>query len=115
LTQAWRRAGPGNAGKAGGATMAKRVFQGSLVALVTPFRDGKVDEAKLKELVEFQIAGGTNAIVPCGTTGESPTLDHDEHKRVVDVVIAAANKRVPVVAGTGSNSTAEAIDLTKHA
>jgi len=95
--------------------MAKRVFQGSLVALVTPFRDGKVDEAKLKELVEFQIAGGTDVIVPCGTTGESPTLNHDEHKRVVDLVIAAAKKRVPVVAGTGSNSTAEAIDLTKHA
>src|SRR5574341_494261 len=95
--------------------MAKRVFQGSLVALVTPFRDGTVDEAKLKELVEFQIVGGTDVIVPCGTTGESPTLDHDEHKRVVDVVIAAADKRVPVVAGTGSNSTAEAIDLTKYA
>jgi len=95
--------------------MAKRVFQGALVALVTPFRDRKVDEVKLKELVEFQIAGGTDVIVPCGTTGESPTLDHDEHKRVVDVVIAAANRRVPVVAGTGSNSTAEAIDLTRHA
>ncbi len=95
--------------------MAKRVFQGSIVALVTPFRDGTVDEAKLKELVEFQIKGGTDAIVPCGTTGESPTLDHDEHKRVVDIVIAAANKRVPVIAGTGSNSTAEAISLTKHA
>jgi 4-hydroxy-tetrahydrodipicolinate synthase len=95
--------------------MAKRVFQGSLVALVTPFRDGKVDEGKLKELVEFQIAGGTDVIVPCGTTGESPTLDHEEHKRVVDVVIATANRRVPVVAGTGSNSTAEAIALTKYA
>lgn len=95
--------------------MAKRVFQGSLVALVTPFRDGKVDEATLKELVEFQIKNGTDAIVPCGTTGESPTLDHDEHNRVVDIVIAAVNKRVPVVAGTGSNSTAEAISLTKHA
>lgn len=95
--------------------MAKRVFQGSLVALVTPFRDGKVDEAKLKELVEFQIAGGTDAIVPCGTTGESPTLDHDEHNRVVDQVVQAVNRRIPVVAGTGSNSTAEAISLTKHA
>ena len=95
--------------------MAKRVFQGSLVALVTPFRDGKVDEAKLKELVEFQIKNGTDAIVPCGTTGESPTLDHDEHNRVVDIVVAAVNKRIPVVAGTGSNSTAEAISLTKHA
>ena len=95
--------------------MAKRVFQGSLVALVTPFRDGKVDEATLKELVEFQIKNGTDAIVPCGTTGESPTLDHDEHNRVVDIVITAVNKRIPVVAGTGSNSTAEAISLTRHA
>ena len=95
--------------------MAKRVFQGSLVALVTPFRDGRVDEAKLKELVEFHVQGGTDALVPCGTTGESPTLDHDEHKRVIDVVIQAANKRIPVVAGTGSNSTAEAVSLTKHA
>jgi 4-hydroxy-tetrahydrodipicolinate synthase len=95
--------------------MAKRVFQGSLVALVTPFRDGKVDEAKLKELVEFQIAGGTDAIVPCGTTGEAPTLDHDEHKRVVETVIAAVNRRIPVVAGTGSYSTAEAIARTRHA
>jgi len=99
----------------GGAVMAKRVFQGSLVAMVTPFRDGRVDEAKLKELVEFHIKGGTDALVPCGTTGESPTLDHDEHKRVIDVVIQAANKRIPVVAGTGSNSTAEAVSLTKHA
>jgi len=95
--------------------MAKMKFQGSIVALVTPFRDDKVDEAALRELVEFQIAGGTDAIVPCGTTGESPTLDHDEHKRVIDVVIQAANKRVPVIAGTGSNSTAEAISLTRHA
>ena len=95
--------------------MAQRVFQGSLVALVTPFRDGRVDEAKLKELVGFHIQGGTDALVPCGTTGESPTLDHDEHKRVIDVVIQAANKRIPVVAGTGSNSTAEAVSLTKHA
>ncbi len=95
--------------------MAKRIFQGSIVALVTPFRDGKVDEAALKQLVEFQIAGGTDAIVPCGTTGESPTLDHEEHRRVIDLVIQAAGKRVPVIAGTGSNSTAEAISLTRHA
>jgi len=77
--------------------------------------DGKVDEAGLKALVEFQIAGGTDGIVPCGTTGESPTLDHDEHKHVIDVVIKTVNKRIPVIAGTGSNSTAEAISLTKHA
>ena len=95
--------------------MAKRVFQGCIVALVTPFRDGKVDEPAMKSLVEFQIKSGTDAISPSGTTGESPTLDHDEHKRVIDVVIAATNKRVPVIAGTGSNSTAEAISLTKHA
>jgi len=95
--------------------MAKPVFQGSIVALVTPFRDGKVDEATLKALVEFQIQGGTDGIVPCGTTGESPTLDHDEHKRVIDVVIEAVRKRVPVIAGTGSNSTTEAVSLTKHA
>jgi 4-hydroxy-tetrahydrodipicolinate synthase len=93
----------------------KRTFQGSLVALVTPFRDGKVDEPRLRELVEFHIANGTDAIIPCGTTGESPTLSHDEHKRVVEIVIEAARGRVPVVAGTGSNSTAEAIDFTAHA
>ena len=93
----------------------KPTFQGSLVALVTPFRDGKVDEPKLRELVEFHVGNGTDAIIPCGTTGESPTLSHDEHKRVVEIVIEAARGRVPVVAGTGSNSTAEAIDLTAHA
>jgi len=90
-------------------------FHGSYVALVTPFRNGKVDEAKLRELVEFQVANGTDGIVPCGTTGESPTLSHDEHKRVVEVVVETARKRVQIVAGTGSNSTAEAIDLSKHA
>ena len=91
------------------------VFQGSIVALVTPFSAGKVDEAKLRELVEMHVAAGTDAIVPCGTTGESPTLSHDEHKRVVETVIDAARGRVQVIAGTGSNSTAEAIDLTAHA
>jgi 4-hydroxy-tetrahydrodipicolinate synthase len=90
-------------------------FTGSFVALVTPFRNGKVDEAKLRELVEFQVTNGTDGIVPCGTTGESPTLSHDEHKRVVEIVIEAARKRVKILAGTGSNSTSEAIDLTKHA
>jgi len=90
-------------------------FQGSFVAMVTPFRNGKVDEAKLRELVEFHVAHGTDGLVPCGTTGESPTLSHDEHRRVVEVVIEAAQGRVPVIAGTGSNSTAEAIDLTRHA
>jgi 4-hydroxy-tetrahydrodipicolinate synthase len=93
----------------------RRSFQGSLVAMVTPFRDGKVDETKLAELVDFHVANGTDGLVPCGTTGESPTLSHEEHKRVVEVVIQAANGRIPVVAGTGSNSTAEAIAMTVHA
>jgi 4-hydroxy-tetrahydrodipicolinate synthase len=90
-------------------------FQGSIVALVTPFRSGKVHEAKVRELVDFHVANGTDGIVPCGTTGESPTLSHDEHKRVVEMVVEAARGRVAVIAGTGSNSTAEAIDLTRHA
>ncbi len=93
----------------------RRTFQGSIVALVTPFRDGQVDEAKLRELVEFHVQQGSDGIVPCGTTGESPTLSHEEHKRVVEVVVQAAAGRIPVIAGTGSNSTAEAIDLTVHA
>ena len=90
-------------------------FQGSIVALVTPFRNGAVDDAKLRELVEFHVTHGTDGVIPCGTTGESPTLSHDEHKRVVEIVVEAAGGRVPVIAGTGSNSTAEAIDLTAHA
>ncbi len=91
------------------------MFKGSIVALVTPFKDGKVDEAKLRELVEFQIENGTSGIVPCGTTGESPTLDNDEHIHVIETCVKVANKRVPIMAGTGSNSTDEAIALTKHA
>jgi 4-hydroxy-tetrahydrodipicolinate synthase len=90
-------------------------FQGSFVALVTPFRNGNIDEAKVRELVALHASHGTDGIIPCGTTGESPTLSHDEHKRTVEVVIEAARGRVKVVAGTGSNSTAEAIDLTRHA
>ncbi|MBI2467814.1 MAG: 4-hydroxy-tetrahydrodipicolinate synthase [Candidatus Rokubacteria bacterium] len=93
----------------------RRTFQGSLVAMVTPFRDGQVDEAKIRELVEFHVKNGTDGLVPCGTTGESPTLSHEEHRRVVELVVTAAAGRIPVVAGTGSNSTAEAIDLTVHA
>jgi 4-hydroxy-tetrahydrodipicolinate synthase len=93
----------------------RRTFQGSLVAMVTPFREGKVDEAKLAELVEFHVGNGTDGLVPCGTTGESPTLSHGEHKRVVELVIAAARGRIPVIAGTGSNSTAEAMEMTVHA
>lgn len=91
------------------------MFEGSCVALVTPFKDGAIDDRKLAELVEFQIAGGTAAIVPCGTTGESATLSHKEHNEVVEKVIAFARKRVRVIAGTGSNSTREAIELTRHA
>jgi 4-hydroxy-tetrahydrodipicolinate synthase len=90
-------------------------LQGSIVALVTPFRSGLVDEAKLRELVEFHVAQGTDGIVPCGTTGESPTLSHEEHRRVVELVVEQARGRVAVIAGTGSNSTQEAIDLTRHA
>jgi 4-hydroxy-tetrahydrodipicolinate synthase len=92
-----------------------QTFQGSFVAMVTPFRNGKVDEAKLRELVEFHIAHGTDGLIPCGTTGESPGLTPDEHRRIVEVVIEAARGRIRVVAGTGSNSTAQAIELTKHA
>jgi 4-hydroxy-tetrahydrodipicolinate synthase len=95
--------------------MNQPTFQGSFVALVTPFRDGRVDEAKLRELVEFHVSRGTDGLVPCGTTGESPTLSHDEHGRVIEVVLDAARGRLPVIAGTGSNSTAETIDLTRHA
>jgi 4-hydroxy-tetrahydrodipicolinate synthase len=92
-----------------------QTFQGSFVAMVTPFRNGKVDEAKLRELVEFHISNGTDGLIPCGTTGESPTLSHDEHHRVVELVIEAARGRIRVVAGTGSYSTADAIEMTKHA
>ncbi len=93
----------------------KATFQGSIVAMVTPFRNGKIDEPKVKELVELHVKNGTDAIVPCGTTGESPTLSHDEHHHMVELTIAAAAGRIPIIAGTGSNSTAEAIGLTKHA
>lgn len=91
------------------------MFTGSLVAIVTPFRQGKVDERALAELIEWQIAKGTNGIVPCGTTGESATLSHDEHNRVIELAVEVAHRRVPVIAGTGSNSTEEAIVLTRHA
>ena len=91
------------------------MFKGSMVAMVTPFKNGKVDEKKLKELVEFQIKNKTSGIVPCGTTGESATLSWAEHERVIEVVIETVEKRVPVIAGTGSNSTDEAVMLTKQA
>jgi 4-hydroxy-tetrahydrodipicolinate synthase len=91
------------------------MFHGSLVAIVTPFKKGKVDEKALGDLIDWQIAQGTHGLVPCGTTGESATLTHEEHERVVAFTIEAARRRVPVIAGTGSNSTDEAITLTKHA
>jgi 4-hydroxy-tetrahydrodipicolinate synthase len=91
------------------------MFSGSIVAIVTPFNDGSIDEERLRELVEFQIENGTDGIVPCGTTGEASTLDYDEHDRVIEIVVQQTNKRVPVIAGTGSNSTKEAIELTEHA
>lgn len=91
------------------------MFKGSIVALVTPFKNGKLDQAKLKELIGFHIANGTSAIVPCGTTGESATLSVEEHERVIKLTIEACRGKIPVIAGTGSNSTAEAIALTRDA
>ncbi len=91
------------------------MFSGSLVAIVTPFSKGKFDERAMADLIEFHIANGTQGIVPCGTTGESATLTPQEHERVVAVTVDVVNKRVPVIAGTGSNSTDEAIIFTKHA
>ena len=91
------------------------MFKGSIVAIITPFKDGKVDEETYRELIEFQIENGISAIVPCGTTGESATLSMEEHSRVIDIAIKAVNKRVPVIAGTGGNNTNEAIELTRHA
>jgi 4-hydroxy-tetrahydrodipicolinate synthase len=93
----------------------KMMFKGSIVAIVTPFRDGKVDEDAFRELIEFQIEGGTSAIVPCGTTWESATLNIKEHNTVIDIAVDAVKKRVPIIAGTGGNSTSEAIELTEHA
>jgi 4-hydroxy-tetrahydrodipicolinate synthase len=91
------------------------VFEGISTALITPFRDGEVDEPKLQEFVEFQIAAGVDGLVPCGSTGESATMSHAEHRRVIELVVAATRGRVPVIAGTGSNNTREAIELTRHA
>lgn len=91
------------------------MIHGSLVAIVTPFKNGKIDEDALKKLIDFQIENGTHGIVPCGTTGESPTLSHEEHEYVIELTVKAVGKRVPVVAGTGSNSTKEAIRLTRFA
>src|SRR5271157_2891848 len=96
--------------------MAKeKQFQGWMTALVTPFRDGAIDEAALRALIDWQIENGIAGLVPAGTTGESPTLSHDEHKRVVEITVAEAKGRVPVIAGAGSNNTREAIELAVHA
>jgi 4-hydroxy-tetrahydrodipicolinate synthase len=91
------------------------IFRGAFVAIVTPFIDGQLDEQGLVDLIEFHIANGTHGIVPCGTTGESATMSHEEHHRVVQLTVKTVNGRVPVLAGSGSNSTSEAIDLTNHA
>jgi 4-hydroxy-tetrahydrodipicolinate synthase len=91
------------------------IFTGSFVALVTPFRNGQVDEAKLRELVEMHATSGTDGLVPCGTTGEAPTLSHDEHRRVIEIVVDANRKRMKILPGTGVYSTRDAIELTKMA
>ena len=91
------------------------MFKGAITAIVTPFKNGQFDEAAYRELIEFQVKSGIHGIVPCGTTGESPTLSHAEHKRVVETCIDQVKKRVVVIAGSGSNNTAEALELTKHA
>lgn len=90
-------------------------FRGSITALVTPFKDGKIDEAAYRRLIDWQIGNGTHGLVPAGTTGESPTLSHDEHRRIVDLCIEAVAGRVPVIAGCGSNNTAESLGLIRHA
>src|SRR6202043_1090631 len=94
---------------------AKTSFRGSFTALITPFKNGSLDEKAFRDLVEWQIAEGTKGLVPVGTTGESPTLNHEEHKQAVQWCVEARDGRVPVVAGAGWNSTKEAIDLSRHA
>src|ERR1700674_3079224 len=96
--------------------MEKRaMFHGSMPALVTPFKDGKIDEESFRALIDWQITAGSHGLVPVGTTGESPTLTHEEHRRAVDICIDEARGRVPVIAGAGSNNTHEAIELARHA
>lgn len=91
------------------------MFGGSIVAIVTPFKNGKVDEKALGDLIEWHVSSGTDAIVPCGTTGESATLEYEEHYRVIEIAVETVNKRVPVIAGTGANSTDETVMITKKA
>src|SRR5258708_30130687 len=115
----WRVAARDKAGLSGRhrtrASRRRSMFQGSLVATITPFRNGAVDERGFQNFIAWQIEQGTHGLVPCGTTGESPTLSHKEHKRVVELCLDVAKGKVPVIAGAGSNSTAEAIELTRHA
>jgi len=87
------------------------MFSGAITAMVTPFRDGRLDEGRLRDQIEFQIKGGIDGLVPCGTTGESPTLDFPEHERVIELTLKHASGRVPVIAGVGANSTSEALEL----
>ena len=91
------------------------MFKGSNVALVTPFKNGKLDDANYIKLIHFHIKNGTNGLVPAGTTGESPTLSHEEHERIIELCVKESDGKLPVIAGTGSNSTEEAISLTSHA
>ena len=91
------------------------MFKGSIVALITPFKNNKIDENRYASLIHYHISNGTRGVVPAGTTGESPTLAHDEHKKVIEIAIKESNGKIPVIAGTGSNSTSEAIELSKHA
>ena len=91
------------------------MFKGSIVALITPFKNDKLDEENYSRLIHHHIRNGTNGIVPAGTTGESPTLSHSEHRKVIEIAVKECKNKIPVIAGTGSNSTAEAIELSKHA
>src|SRR3954470_19985716 len=91
------------------------MFSGAMTAMVTPFREGKLDEPRLREQIEFQISSGIDGLVPVGTTGESPTLDFREHERVIDLMVQTARRRVPVIAGTGGNATTEALELHAYA
>ena len=91
------------------------MFFGSIPAVITPFKDYEVDYISLEKIINHLVINGSNGLVPCGTTGESPTLSHQEHKKIIEETIRIADKRVPIIAGTGSNNTAEAIDFTKHA
>ena len=91
------------------------MFKGSIVALITPFKNNKLDEANYSEILHHHLKNGTNGVVPAGTTGESPTLSHIEHKKVIEIAIKECKGKIPVIAGTGSNSTSEAIELSKHA